>query len=331
MNATHGTQGNEYLVYRFRSLRALSQAIQAPDRYNIESGLANRGHLVGNQATHNTPMKSDISESEKSDSPSDAELERRGFSWIGPAAIVFYVFVVVEFLFWLSPRGTGAIDYTEIAVVAGTLGLSTIVACFSAVVRSSWRWLFFGIANIWLTFLLTTKVSPTPVAILFFLPLITGLPTILTLEVIKRFVGKFQRHADTEGFTEGLQFGIKNLAVLTTIVAVLMGLRSILESQLAQLSSTTTQLTVVIITIVCVMSFNTLLGVWAILGKANWLRILIAALAIPASSSLAPIFAIRRIPGIWITVFSTAAVATILILTCLRIEGYRFVKRPSTD
>ncbi len=266
-----------------------------------------------------------------SDVPELADHQRQGFSWSSAAAIVTYLMSAFALIFWAIPIDrSSATQISQIGLVASILALSTMVTCIAAVMKSLWRFLFLAIAYIALSILLNTKEDGPPLQLLLLLfPLMIGLPTLLTLESIKLFLGRFRRGEIYDDTKEGLQFGLKHLVILTTVVAVLSRISIMLGPWFRRLDAPPPNLSIVFAIVICIMSFNTLLGVWAMLGKNAVVRFLIWFFLAGIAVSFVPWFLARWVQssGIWTTVLSIAAIATQILLGCLRLDGYRFVKR----
>lgn len=163
----------------------------------------------------------------------------------------------------------------------------------------------------------------------FAFPFAIAIPVVVSLEGIKVF-GQYKRMDTIElkrSHADGLQFGMKHLFVAMTVSAVIFGFRDYLFSAANSLSSSDVPMVLFCI----VMVGMAILSVWAMLGSAMPIRLLIATLL---SGGLVVLFvnAGDRINSssekvIFAGTFSANWIAMTLLLFMLRRVGYRFVKR----
>ena len=165
---------------------------------------------------------------------------------------------------------------------------------------------------------------------LFLLPFFVALPVLLTIELTKLFCsGRFARLEanNTDNYREGIQFGIRHLVLLTTAVAIMCGLWNALAPLADDVWNSAGGIFQILALIGGTISLYTLLSVWSLLGRWKIWRfgtmLLLGSVAIASTVWLAA----SGSRGFWIAMFVICWIALIILLTLLRIEGYRFVKK----
>ena len=201
-----------------------------------------------------------------------------------------------------------------------------MLAAWSCIRSGTWRYcltVFLALLN---GFVLTGTLNPRFDLLLVLLPLATILPTLLTLFLIKRFFGRFgPLVSDTEFFTEGLQFNLSHLFIVTTALAVLLAIGKVIWPLLEFDSPPDAFL----ISLVVLISFNTLLHVWALMGQQVILR---TCIAIPFGIVTLVICSwVCRGNGsgddfFWYLLTGLPLLSSFVLMTSFRYGGWRFWK-----
>jgi hypothetical protein len=129
--------------------------------------------------------------------------------------------------------------------------------------------------------------------------------------------GLFDRESD------GLQFGLRHLFILTTIVAVAVATVQALHRTGLSLPGGVVPL---IATLVALISLATVVQIWALFGHKLTLSrcVVVASIAVAASAG---ILLFRTHMVFWVVTIAVSQSLTVSALFCVRFEGYRFVKR----
>lgn len=241
----------------------------------------------------------------------------------GSLAIWFTVAVALLILAFLQFVERGAPDFPSIGLVACVLSLASMVAVWCPLI-SGWKIYVTGLVVIGLDGL-SLAVLSGPDLVATVLPLGVAVPCCLTIELIKFLFGKFSMlPPGDQDFKEGLQFKLSHLFIATAFVAVLCSIGQAL-AQFISFERMSNHVMTTLFTIAIVLAINTLLCVWAILGKTVLWRI---AITIPLVIGLALLGDyLLEAEGLWTLIFLICSTATLILLTLLRLEGYRFVRK----
>ena len=161
---------------------------------------------------------------------------------------------------------------------------------------------------------------------LFFLPIQIGGTVAIPLLGISWFWGRFDRPSvdeETVQFQEGLRFGIHHLFIASAVVAVICGIGKAVAPYFVFYSGAT-----VILFVTIIISSNTLMSTWALMGRSIGLRVGIALL----------LAALGCVGGCWLLglhtelliylfLFGLCWAATTVQLYLLRRSGLRFIKK----
>ena len=164
---------------------------------------------------------------------------------------------------------------------------------------------------------------------LFMLPLASALPVFLTLFIIKRGFGHFVLlEINADQFLEGLRFNLSHLFIVTTVLAVLVPVGKLLWPMLA--GGNQLEELVVYGFLIALISGNTLIFVWALLGKHVILR---TCIVIPIGIVSLIVFMKVVVQGENLVVFYTLTglplVSTFVLMAALRFSGWRFIRGSS--
>ena len=125
-----------------------------------------------------------------------------------------------------SPHLLGAVG------IGCSLSLPSMLAAWSSVRLGGWRYSLTVFLSLFNGFLLTWCANPEFDLLLVLLPLLSALPVLLTLLIIKLIFGHFAPLASDAGqFREGLRFNLSHLFIVTTVLAVLLRIASAGKSQ----------------------------------------------------------------------------------------------------
>ena len=258
------------------------------------------------------------------------------FNFRSSAWILTYVVCAICILtsFFADDRRPTTIGVVHLGLL---FALSTFTSCWVSLARH-WSRLLFAIFALSALGLLLENTAAAPRSrfdwLLFLLPFAMSLPVVLTLETTKRLAGSFQLLGlEQKDFEEGIQFGIRHLLILTTLVAVLFGLWNFFSESLKEyfLSNQLSRMLSILTLITGLVVLLTLISVWGVLGKWQLWRL---ALMLPIGLSAvygASLYAPGNNFWIWTFIFWICWAALLLLLFLLRLEGYRFVKRVRTD
>jgi len=163
------------------------------------------------------------------------------------------------------------------------LGLPSMLAAWSAVRSGAWRYVLTVLLALLNGFVLTYTVNHSFDLLLVLLPLVSAIPTLVTLWLIKRSFGRFaQLESGSDCFLEGLRFNLSHLFVVTTLLAVLLAVGKLFEASILSFVSYPGEI-VIVACLAALFSLSTLMFVWALMGQKSFLRVCIA---IPISLGL---------------------------------------------
>lgn len=219
------------------------------------------------------------------------------------------------------PRGP---DFPSICLVCCTLSLGSMIAVWCSLL-GGWKAYLLGVVALVVDGLAVIPIGG-PDWMPALLPLAVAVPCCLTIELIKFLLGRFSKMQNgDEDFQEGLQFKISHLLIATTVIAVVCSIGRALSGFM---SFGQPGILWILSTISVVLALNTLLCVWALLGRSMAWRLLVM---IPVAIGLIVLgpFVMERPAGlnVWNLIFAVCFVATATLIGLLRLEGYRFVRK----
>lgn len=245
---------------------------------------------------------------------------------VGPAEILIFVVFVAELvaLPFVKPAATfcGAIG------IGCCLGLPAMLAAWSFIRRSAWRYALTVFLSLFNGILLIVFVSPKFDFLLAMVPLSSVLPVWVALFVVKRTLG-YVRTADHDAdkFLEGLRFNLSHLFIVTTLLVILLPVGKLLWGMLgAGLGKS--EMAIIFACLSALISFNTIMFVWALLGKQAILRTCIAipigglALAVCLQVCCKPNSHLLQ----WCLLAGLPLVLSFLLLAAFRFSGWRFFR-----
>ena len=203
-----------------------------------------------------------------------------------------------------------------------------MLAAWSCIRSGAWRYCLTVFVALLNGFIVSWIEAPSFDLFLVLLPLATTLPTLLTLFLIKRAFGRFAPSAsDAEFFVEGLQFSLSHLFIVTTSLAVLLAVGKVIWPLLK--FDSPPGLILIVSSLVALISFNTLLHVWALLGQQAILR---TCIAIPLGIVTLVICSwVCRGNGsrddfFWYLLTGLPLLSSFVLMTSFRYGGWRFWK-----
>ncbi len=208
------------------------------------------------------------------------------------------------------------------------LGLPSMLAGWSSVRSGVWRYVLTVVVSLLDGCILAWSTNSGADSLVTLLPLASALPTLLTLFLIKRFFGRFAPlETQAEHFLEGLRFNLSHLFIVTTVLAVLLAIGKAVGLWAALQMSHPSQF-FFLTALVVLFSFNTLIFVWALMGRSAFLRACIAILVAFASIMVWAWFCNLGSPDqlAWYIFTSIPLVTTFLLLVVFRHQGWRFWK-----
>ena len=263
----------------------------------------------------------------------------------GPNSIAKYFFSTGDFDFSSSASKLTYITLVAICVlyffsggpnvttgifVGLIFGQSTFVATWFFLAR---HWSRFSYAVIALSVLgwLLASIDGRFDLIIFFLPFMNAIPIVLTVEIIKFTKGRFamlDSHGQ-EDYQEGIQFTVRQLIILTTSIALLLGIWNAIGPAVQELFSRSRVNGVwpLFVAIGCTVATITLVSIWSLLGHwKSWrpaAALLVGSLAIFLCCKYA---APSRAINVWVTMFVVCWFFLIILMLLLRYDGYRFIR-----
>jgi len=248
-------------------------------------------------------------------------------AWSAPWLFT-YALVILQLLALLTTRGFG-LNPLYLAV---NLSLAAVVPIWCVVIRR-WGFVFLGTAVVAANAVLLAIVAPVGGPTLFLMPIFIGAAVAIPLVTISCYWGRFGKPGDEVGdvqqFQVGLKFGIRHLFIASAVVAVICGIGKALFPYLPLVIGALGHLSAIIM---IVISFNTLVSTWALMGPSHGSGMgifpLLAALASAGGS-----WFFRHGEGPWIfLMFGLCWAATTVHLALLRRSGLRFIKkRPNPE
>ena len=212
--------------------------------------------------------------------------------------------------------------------IGSYLSLPSMLAAWSCIRSGAWRYCLAVLLALLNGFVLTWTSNTRFDLLLVLLPLATILPTLLTLSLIKRVFGRFSPLAqDAEFFVEGLRFNLSHLFIVTTLLAVLIATGKIIWPLLE--FNPPPEAPLILGSLVALISFNTLLHVWALLGQQAILR---TCIAIPLGIVTLVICSwVCRGNGsgddfFWYLLTGLPLLSSFVLMTSFRYGGWRFWK-----
>ena len=211
--------------------------------------------------------------------------------------------------------------------LAFNLSLAAVVPIWCVVIRR-WGFAFLGTAVVIANAALLARVARVWEPLLILLPIFIGAAVAIPLVAISCYRGRFGKPGDEVGevqqFRVGLKFNIYHLFVASAVVAVICGIGKALFPYLPLEIREPIHLYAIIM---IVISFNTLVSTWAIMGPSHGLGMGISPLLVALASaggSLA--FPHGGAPMIFF-LFGLCWAATTTHLALLRRSGLRFIKK----
>ena len=207
-----------------------------------------------------------------------------------------------------------------------SLSLPSMLAVWSSVRLGMWRYAMAVVLSALNGFFVTWVVGSGFRPMLFMLPLASTLPVFLTLLIIKRGFGHFALlKIDAEQFLEGLRFNLSHLFIVTTLLAVLVPVGKLLWPMLADGHQPADLIFFAFL--IALISGNTLIFVWALLGKHAILR---TCIVIPIGIVSLVVFMKFCVQGEDLIVFYTLTglplLSTFVLMATLRFSGWRFIR-----
>ena len=220
-------------------------------------------------------------------------------------------------------------QYPSMLAVGGMLGLAAMAAIHFSIRKTSAAGVVIYILSLFVLGVVLAFFTGPGSFLVLLLPAMIAVPVTLAIGGIKLGYGSFEPTQDsTENFTEGLQFQISHLLIATAVLAVMCGVFKALLPYLSFPASTFN-----LMVIALVLAVNTLASVWALMGRAiDWkvaVAIVIVCVMTCVGVLVMPNFQ-RRI-GVWLAITVIPWLASVTLLSLLRREGYRFVRRAQVD
>jgi hypothetical protein len=244
---------------------------------------------------------------------------------------VFFVALCASVL-RLYPASVGPPTLIGAVYISSSMTLFAAIGIWLGVGNVWWRYPI-QIAATFAVVLLLASTGPMDLQSLLVMGFFGGL--IIGVVAFPIFLFRFLRNGrlskpspDDVTVKEALQFGVIHLLGLMTGVAILVALGQWLFPLLISSGGNL----ILICKLGLTISLGTLIAVWATLGNHPLLRTGVSVLAI-AGLACFNYFFIMQNPFQWIYPAVTLIVwiQITVLFWCLRLEGYRFIRRPRTD
>ena len=243
---------------------------------------------------------------------------------LGPAEILILVVFVSQLVVvpFLTPGPS-----LVVAIMLGCwLSLPSMLAAWSTIRSGVWRYSFSAVLSLLNSFLFMLLIDGQFDLLMAALPPASALPVLLTLMVIKRAFGYFaplQRDADQ--FLEGLRFNLLHLFIVTTLLALVLPIGKMLWSM--QPNTVGPAPLGIFACLIVLISFNTLMFVWALMGKYAVLRTCIATPVGIAALLICVQVCNHGADYIeWCVLAGLPLASSFLLMAALRFSGWRFWK-----
>ncbi|MDB4766923.1 hypothetical protein OAG71_04465 [bacterium] len=233
-------------------------------------------------------------------------------------AVWFTVAVVLPGMFsWPYITQSGP-DLPSVSFVSSALALASLISIWCTVL-GGWKAYLIGVPILLLDGWALSEMGPNGDWRLHLLPLGIAIPCFVTVEMLKLMFGKFVKLLPGDQvFEEGLQFKLSHMFIVTTMVAVFIGIGQAFGKNFSnQPSSMAWTLTVISV----VLALQTLISIWAVLGRSFLLRL---AIVFP-TAILISVLGIYSMPGsgmernaVWGIIFAVCFVSMLTLLSLLR-------------
>ena len=243
--------------------------------------------------------------------------------FVGIAEVLMLFVGVVELV--ALPTATPEPDFFAAVGIGCCLSLPAMLAVWSSIRLGVWRYSLTVVLSLLNGFMLTWWANQNFELLLVLLPLASALPVLLTLLIIKLLFGHFARFApDSDQFLEGLRFNLSHIFIVTTVLAMLLPIGQFVWPM--QTNNLAHRGVLMIVSCISVLiSFNTLMFVWALLGKQVFLRICLAIPVGLVTSLICIKFCNARDDElIWAIVLGLPLLSSLLLMAALRFSGWRF-------
>lgn len=226
------------------------------------------------------------------------------------------------------PSADGSTEIPILLLIGCSMSLAAITSIHFSVGRRSWVRLLFSIVALLTNGAVLASTTTSDEALLVaLLPIGVATPISIVLESIKLRLGNFSKLPSMENFfREGLQFRIWHLLVATTVIAAICAVVRAISPWIREQDD---ELTYLLFVISACLSANTLLAIWALMGRQISARTPVSIAAAIGlffvGQSLVPNF---QDDPVWAGILFMPWFASGTYLLLLRREGWRFVRSP---
>ena len=253
-------------------------------------------------------------------------MSRSGWPLSSIATGLLVLFVLA---FCGSGGSTGGPTLPTTLAVGGMLGLAALTAIHFSIRKTTPAGVAVYILSLFVIGVVLAFLTMARTVLVLLLPAMIAVPVSLAIGGIKLGYGNFEQLQDSDQtFQEGLQFQISHLLIATAVFAIMCG---VVKALLPHLSSSNVEINLLVIA--TVLAVNTLVSVWALMGRSiGWkiaVAIVIVCVVTLVGLLIAPTF--QRKIGVWLGITVIPWLATVTLLALLRQEGFRFVRRPRID
>ena len=137
--------------------------------------------------------------------------------------------------------------------------------------------------------------------------------------------GRLRHISESEGSDDALQFGIKDIFIWTTTIAILLGIGHWLMKFVDEAGAPRDNILVLILGLAISIALATVVNIWALLGHRVSIVKLITLVLVTAAAATADFFLIPN-GFFFVCVTLIAQILFLLMLVVLRSQGLRFVR-----
>lgn len=260
-------------------------------------------------------MASEIENVDSSDEPNQRALL---VFWMLQAGSVIYLVTCGLFALRLNEDIFGIIAFSCMILLASFMG------AFAGLGNRRYRTLLVALLTPVLGLLAAWSLSPG-LDELFAFELFIGSVVVIvgiTTCVLRVFKGRIQHVGAGQDYVDGLRFGIRDVMIWTTVVAILIPVVKLLV-QVSPLFNMFDVVQTIGVLAACVLA-GTVVCIWSVFGRRLSLaRMLVSASTLIGSSICASLFAQELFFG---TAVFGGQLLSIIAMASLRAYGYRFVK-----
>ena len=226
--------------------------------------------------------------------------------------------------YWVSPSGP---TLSAIPFFSSIFLFSCFVGAWAGLGSGVHRWFALCAIPPLLAWIICLAIRSLNEYGIFFMMVVsvTGFILVTTL-VLRLAFGRLVRTEYDQVIEEALQFGIRDLFLWTTVIAILLAVTKGITN--LDISPHPGQHQFILLSTIG-MGSATVVNIWALFGKSITTTKMLAVFAMICIAALINYFSFDDMPWFFPGVVILCEVTTLALMYCLRQGGYRFVKRSS--